>query len=468
MGSRANGGIRRRPDGTWQCYFRVDGVRVWESCETRDERAARAYLAARRREVREGTFRPKTDRLAVLRVEEARAALARALEAAPEPAPLTLGAYLDGWVARRLANGVRFARDERALFTTYVRPVLGEVPIAELTRTQLRDFVAELQRRPSPKTGKPLASRTVLHAYRSLSTALADAVLEGVIPVSPATLKTRRGELPRKRDRDAAWRASAVYSLDEAEHLLTDPRVPADRRAFYALCLLAGLRANEACGRRWRDLDATAQPLARLVVATQADGAQGSRETKTAETREVPIVPALADVLDDWRRVGFPLLFGRHARPEDPIVPSRGDMTARSFRNPTVTHDRLVEDLKRIGARVVPSAQHAMRATFLSRLEAVGANMAIARRATHAAPVDVVGGYIRTSWADLCREVGKLDVRLDRELASVSSIGTVEAVDEARGAPRAVSAAVSVAGIAPKSSRKAMGPAGFEPAHAPL
>jgi len=411
---RSTGTLRKR-GSVWFLRYYVDGRRVEESAETGDERVARSLLAQRRREIADGTWKAPAERAAVARVEEARAALARAIEAAPDARPLTVDAFLDGWLERRRSSGVRNARAEGQWFRDYVRPQLGAKPISEVTRVHVRELVEGLTRTTSAKTGKTLSARTVLHVYRTLSTAFSDAVLDGVIASSPCTLKTRKGELPTKRDRDPKWRALAAYTLPEIETMLGDTRIPDDRRAFYGLLALAGLRANEACGRRWADYDAAAVPLGRLVVATQADGADATRDTKTGDVREVPVVPVLAAILDDWRRVGFPMLFGRAPSPEDPIVPTRHDPKGRSFRNTSTMHESAVDDAKRaqLGRRV-PWALHAMRATFLSRLENVGANMAIARRATHAAPTDIVGGYVRTTWADLCREVGKLDVQIRR------------------------------------------------------
>ncbi len=378
-------GLYRRGD-TWWCSYRYEGVRHFESTKTADKRAAQSIYVDRKRNG------PPAERTA-------------------EPI-VTVEAYLDAWIARRRTSGVRGVRNESQMFRDYVKPKIGTLAIGAVTRVHVRELIDTLAHTASPKTKKTLSARTVLHVYRTLSTAFSDAVLDGKLAVSPCTLKTRKGELPKKRDRDAGWRASAVYSRDEAWRVLTDTRIPPDRRALYALMLLGGLRIGEAVGRRWRDLDADAKPLGRLVVATQADGAKGSRETKTGETREVPVHPALAGALDSWKRTGFPMLFGRHPTPDDPIIPNRSDRTGCSFRDRTMTHTSLQEDLDRVSLRRVPHAQHSMRATFLSLLEVDGANMGIARRATHSAPTDVVGGYIRVQWADLCREIAKLSIDL--------------------------------------------------------
>jgi len=467
MTKQTSGGVRKRGLGWWLRYT-VDGVRYQESAATGDERAARSLLAQRRREIVDGTWKAPGERAGLARVEEARAELARALDAAPDAKPITVGEYLDAWTKRRAENGVRHARNEATYFARYVKPEIGARPLAEVTRTHVRDLVAKLATVKSDKTGTTLSPRTVIHVYRALSCAFADAVLEEVIAASPCTLKTRKGELPRKRDKDPTWRASAVYTRDEIEVLLADDRVPLDRRAFYALMALGGLRTSEAAGRRWRDYDVTAKPLGRLVVATQADGATGSRETKTGDTREVPVVPALAAILAEWKLSGFPLLFGRHAQPDDPIVPSRGDLKhGASFRSRAGTFDRLRDDLATLELRRVPSLQHAMRATFLSLLEVDGANMGIARRATHAAPSDVVGGYIRVQWADLCREIGKLNVR-PRKGAKVITlpVATTIASDPEGANVWAISGAISrTEAPRPLENRpRKMGVAGLEPA----
>lgn len=392
---RETGGVYKRGD-TWWIHYRVDGERYFESADTGDERAARSLLAQRRREIRDGTWTPPGQRS----------------EAAPAPAPavLTVRAYLAAWVERRKAAGVRTVRNDALFFETHVNPAIGDLALVDVTRVHVRDLVGKVSSYVSKATGETLSPRYVLHVYRTLATAMHDAVLDGLIPATPCTLRTRRGELPKLRDKDPKWRAQAVYSREEAEQMLTDARIPPDRRMIYGLQLLGGLRAMEAAGRRWQDYDATAKPLGRLVVATQADGAQGDRETKTGEIRDVPVHPTLARMLETWRREGFPMLFGRRPDPEDPIVPSRNDVEGRCFRTRSAMYDRLLDDVTRIKLRRVPALQHSMRATFLSLLELDGANMAIARRATHAAPSDVVGGYIRVRWEDLCREIAKLQI----------------------------------------------------------
>jgi hypothetical protein len=60
----------------------------------------------------------------------------------------------------------------------------------------------------------------------------------------------KRTDLLRSADNDPAWRSGAVFSREELEALLTDERIPADRRVLYALLGLVGLRFGEVAALR--------------------------------------------------------------------------------------------------------------------------------------------------------------------------------------------------------------------------
>ncbi len=411
MARRETGGIYKR-GGVYWVNYRVEGERYHESTSTADRREAQSFLARVRRQIREGTWTPPTNRAAEREAERLRARLAE-LESngrARAAAALTVAEYAEQWLERRRAAEVRTVHDEEVRLRSWVLPRIGDKPLAEVKRSDVRDLIAEMQRTPSPTTGRPYAPRSVLHVYGVTRLLFADALADELIAATPCTLRTRKGELPVKKDADPRWRGQAVYTREEAEQLISDERIPEDRRVFYALQILAGMRAGEASARRWRDIDSAAQPLGRMTIWSQAVNGD-ERETKQGDVREVPIVPTLATVLAAWKLRGFAMWFGRNPKPDDLIVPSRHD--GRSPRSKTSLL-RLKVDLERLGLRTEGRGRHAMRATFLTLLESDGANMAIARRATHAAPSDVVAGYVRTSWADLCREIGKLRLELRR------------------------------------------------------
>ncbi len=233
--------------------------------------------------------------------------------------------------------------------------------------------------------------------------------------------------------------------------------IPHDRRVYYALQLLAGLRSGETAARRWSDLDPEAKPLGRLLVWNQVvDGKE--RATKTGDVREVPVHPTLAAILADWKLSGFAFYFGRHPRPDDLIIPSR--------RGPTIPRTdtmlrKLKIDLERLELRNVGRSRHAMRATFLTLLEIDGANMSIAARATHKSPAvgGAVGGYLRSGWPALCDEIGKLKLTIRRGGKVIAlpkvAVGAGDNLGDSEGATKAATR---------KNQGRLVGATGFEPA----
>ncbi len=112
---------------------------------------------------------------------------------------------------------------------------------------------------------KKLAPRTIRNIYGMLHTMFVDAKVEGLIVSNPCELP--RDALPKRRDKDATWRASAVLVASEVERLISDERIPEDRRVVYAVLALAGLRFGEAAALTWGSYDPTLASLGKLVVA---------------------------------------------------------------------------------------------------------------------------------------------------------------------------------------------------------
>lgn len=192
MTRRVFGGLRKR-HGSWRIYYRApDGKQVEEGTWS-DRREAASVLAQRKRELADGTWaRP---------------------DGAAKPAGLTVRAWATAWLERRR---VVKAADEQRYFELHILPRIGDMPIADLRRSHLVELMRAVSAHSSERTGQPLAPRTVLHVYRTLATCLDDAVSDIVIPASPASLTSRRGELPRKLDADPTFRDRAVCEAVEA------------------------------------------------------------------------------------------------------------------------------------------------------------------------------------------------------------------------------------------------------------
>jgi integrase len=151
-------------------------------------------------------------------------------------------------------------------------------------------------------SARPLSPTTINKTIDVLQAVLALAVEYGYIDRNPASGRRRRLRAPARQPvhLDTAEQIGAL--LDAAADL--DGRKTAQtsgRRALIATLMLAGLRAGEACGLLWRDVDLN-------------NGRIRIRRSKTqAGLREIILLPLLRDELAAHQAVA------RSTGPEDPV-----------------------------------------------------------------------------------------------------------------------------------------------------
>ena len=375
--NRNAGHADRKPN--WWLDYSAGDVRVRERACGGDKRASERLLATRVREVASGTWKPPSGRNSERQ---------------------TLAEYAERWIATREAEGVRSASDEASRLRDHVLPVLGHRPLKEIGRPEVKTMIANLV------ATRALAPRTIHHVYGSLRSLYSRAVEDEVVVASPCSLRVRQGELPKKADKDPKWRALAVFNASEVETLISDPRLPWNRRTFYALLFFSGARFGEIAGRRWCDWDRAMRPLTRITIATQYDDQALKSPDGAGPTRELPVHPVLERILRDWWDTGFALTYCRAPQPNDWIVPSMRDgRSLRSLRNGL---KRLHEDCERLGLRT--RRQHDTRRTFLSLLRSAGVPKDMARAFTHSGLGDVLDSYTEWTWPALCDALSKMPV----------------------------------------------------------
>lgn len=380
------GSVYQRKDSRlfWIAYLDHDGRRILKSAKTTDyQKAAR-----------------------LLEVVERRIAAEKA--AGVVTGPLTFKRFAETWLKRRFDSGLISARvDRHRLHNAY--PVLGSLELKEIRPHHLKELMRHLER-----AKKPLAPRTRFFIYMAVSLVMSDAVADELIPSNPCVLKRRRGELPAIEDRDPAWRATAIFTRDEVERLISTPELPLWRRTFYALLFLTGMRVGEAVIRRWRDYDTATEPLGQLSVHSHWD-ITSKRElaaTKTGVSRQVPVHPTLAAMLAEWRLRGWAEHMGRKPKDEDFICTSeRGCLI-----NPTFSLKQFHRDLDALGMR--RRRQHDARRTFISLAQVDGADRFKLKVITHGQPKTVMDLYTTLPWPSLCEQVSLLKIQRRRGVAT--------------------------------------------------
>ena len=309
--------------------------------------------------------------------------------------PLTVVRWAREWLATRSARGISTVNDYRSRLDLHVLPVIGALRLDAVTPAHIGEVMAAV-------AAKGLASRTCRHVYFTMHAMFRKAVPR-LLEINPCAIDEE--DLPRKEDADPEWRETAIFTRREVVQILTDERIPRDRRVFYAIMFLSGCRFGEIAALRLRHYASELEPLGRLQVARSYNTKKKLvKGVKTDKPRRVPVHPWLAAILGDWLPDGWAELMGHEPGPEDLIVPSRRG------RNRSVNHmlKKFHQDLERIGLR--QRRQHDSRRTFITLARADGARKDILRLVTHGPEGDILDIYSEMPWQPLCEAVMALRI----------------------------------------------------------
>lgn len=206
---------------------------------------------------------------------------------------LTFGEYLDAWIPRATVDGglaPTTVRENKRTIDKVVKPALGDVPLAALSKLQIETFYRGLVSRKE----RPLSPSTVRRVHAVISSALADAVEDDVLPASPAAHARRPKVAPRQIEATTPEQVKAILVAAEAD----DP----DMATLIALAAFTGARRGEICGLRLGDVDWQAGTVTFRRSVGVVDGERFSKSTKTGRVRQpVPMVPDLVGYVSRQR-----------------------------------------------------------------------------------------------------------------------------------------------------------------------
>ncbi|HEY3067857.1 MAG TPA: site-specific integrase [Methylomirabilota bacterium] len=222
----------------------------------------------------------------------------RVFDTTPAEAPPTFDEVYAEWRVKYPATHA-VAESTFANYCSFVehhlRPYFGSMPITAITVETIEDFIAA-KRTPGGsirRVGKPLADSSLRTGLLPLRLILKRAVRRKLIPANPMN--------------DAEWRGTArTENVDpftgrelRAIFAAAD-RLEPDFAALLRLWGQTGMRAGEATGLQWQDLDLNAGTV--KVRRTFSHGKIGP--TKTRQERDVSITHPIADDVAEWRPGG--------------------------------------------------------------------------------------------------------------------------------------------------------------------
>jgi integrase len=212
---------------------------------------------------------------------------------------ITLGALCDEWLETRRGRVAprTLEHDEEQL--RLIRPVLGDVRVQALTIGDVRRLLAETA---------TLAEWTRCGMLRALRQVLKMARDEELIVRDPSDA-LQRHERPKQRSK----RKGRRLSPEQLEQVIetAERRVPGFAPVIVLLAY-TGMRAREALGLRWQDVDLDAATIQLRWQLGRDDRALVPLKTD-AGARDLPILPVLR------RRLIAHRLASPWTRPDDPV-----------------------------------------------------------------------------------------------------------------------------------------------------
>jgi len=296
-----------------------------------------------------------------------------------DPSQITVGAYLDDWLATVAPQRVAPKALERyhGIVRNQIKPHLGTVGLQKLRPADVDRWIKLLL-----AEGK-LASRTIRHAHGVLRTAINHAAAIEVVERNVATLiRPPAGE--RKE--------IEILAADQIAATLDKLRDHPSLFPIVALALGTGARRGEIAALRWSDLDLDGATVRIERALEQTKAGLRIKAPKTAAGRRTVSLPAFTvTALRDHRRKALELrlALGIGALPAD--APVFGDHEG-NWPSPYSISDRWRDAVKN---RALPKVTfHALRHSHASALIAARLDVvAISRRLGHASPALTLSVY---------------------------------------------------------------------------
>jgi integrase len=309
----------------------------------------------------------------------------------PGKARVTLGEWLDLWMASRSDWRPTSRERARGIVAAHIKPALGRYPLGALTHQTVQQWSSNLSASQSPASVRKIVN--------VLSGSLQMAVRDGRLPANPAHgLNLPRVGKASKRyltHEEVRALAGAVDKLGRGMYL-------GDENGFGLLVLVlayCGLRWGEASGLRVQDIDFERGRLEVQHTIVEVDGIQIEGQPKDYEARSIPVPQS---ILEDLRR------HVEGKKPGEPVFAAArgGWLRGRVFRR-----GWLNDAADEVGLSGL--TPHELRHTAASLAISAGANVkAVQRMLGHASAAVTLDVYSDLFDSDLDSVSAALDTRI--------------------------------------------------------
>jgi integrase len=261
--------------------------------------------------------------------------------------------------------------NNRSHVKNHIIPRIGHHAIVDVTPRVVAEFVRSLTCAPN----------TARNVYRSLVAMFSDAISQEWVKLdfNPAEGDSARRAVPDAMTKAQEVQADTRFSIGECQRLVSDPRIPTERRVKYLTALTLVARDGEVMGLSWGAIDFDTKTVRIFQTAKirryTSDPSVGSPKTQKSR-RTVPLHHATEVALADWKRLTEHTV-GGPVDPNHPVFPGR----KRDEFTRTHAAKLLRQDLVRLGIREQVSGVnlqfHHLRHTALNVLRESGVESAV-------------------------------------------------------------------------------------------
>jgi integrase len=203
-----------------------------------------------------------------------------------DPGRMTVEQWLRGWLEiKRPTVCAKTYETYELLVRRYLVPALGRHRLSQLHPYHVQEMLSKLL-----EAGKH--PKTVLHVFRTLHAALADAVRQQVLGRNVCD-SVRPPKVPARELR--------VLNEEELQRLLRAVRGTRLCIPVY-LAALCGLRRGEALALKWEDVDLEGGTLCVRRAVEETRSGLAFKEPKTNRFRPVALPPVVVEALREHRK----------------------------------------------------------------------------------------------------------------------------------------------------------------------
>ena len=237
-----------------------------------------------------------------------------------EESKMTLSEWLDKWLIEYMKGTIRDSTLEgyKTYVESYIKPALGDKPIAFLTTAQIQKFYNNLKKNGRINNrhiyGEGLAASTVNSIHCVLHEALEMAVKAHIISKNPTNGTTVPKSIKKEMQVLTDEQLDVfMQTIDTEEHW----------RDFFYTELTTGLRRGELCGLKWADFDEAEGKLNINRSIEVKNGIITECETKTGKGKRSFYLPvSTANVLKERKKKAKnEWIFNDPLRPDFPVAP---------------------------------------------------------------------------------------------------------------------------------------------------